>query len=36
VRVDLGAYPHLAQRFKIRALPTLLLFRAGVLIDFIV
>jgi thioredoxin-like negative regulator of GroEL len=36
VHVDLSAYPDLAVRFKIRVIPTLLLFIHGVLTEFIV
>jgi thioredoxin-like negative regulator of GroEL len=36
VRVDLAIYPALAERFKIRVSPTLLLFKHGVLTEFIV
>jgi thioredoxin-like negative regulator of GroEL len=30
VRVDIATYPDLAERFKIRVTPTLLLFKGGV------
>lgn len=36
VHVDLTTYPELAVRFKIRVIPTLLLFTHGVLTEFIV
>ena len=36
VHVDLATYPDLAVRFKIRVIPTLLLFIHGVLTEFIV
>jgi thioredoxin-like negative regulator of GroEL len=36
VHVDLATYPDLAVRFKIRVIPTLLLFMHGVLTEFIV
>ena len=36
VRVDLASYPKLAERFNIRVSPTLLLFKHGVLTEFIV
>ena len=36
VHVDVATYPDLAARFKIRVIPTLLLFTHGVLTEFIV
>ena len=36
VHVDLATYPDLAERFKIRVIPTWLLFMHGVLTEFIV
>jgi thioredoxin 1 len=36
VQVNISAHPELAARFKIRAVPTLLIFKQGVPIEFIV
>jgi thioredoxin len=36
VQVDISADPELAVRFKVRAVPTLLIFKGGVLVEFIV
>lgn len=36
VQVNIAAHPGLAARFKIRAVPTLLLFKNGVPVEFIV
>jgi thioredoxin 1 len=36
VQVDISADPELAARFKIRAVPTLLIFKNGVPVEFIV
>lgn len=36
VQVDISADPDLAARFKIRAVPTLLIFKSGVAVEFIV
>ena len=36
VRVNISADPELAARFKIRAVPTMLLFKQGVPVEFIV
>ncbi len=33
VKIDADAYPALASRFRISALPTLLLFRSGAAVD---
>jgi thioredoxin 1 len=36
VQVNISAHPELAARFKIRAVPTLLVFKQGVPVEFIV
>jgi thioredoxin 1 len=36
VQVDISATPELARRFKVRAVPTLLIFKQGVPVEFIV
>ena len=36
VQVNIAAHPELAARFKIRVVPTLLIFEGGVLLEFIV
>jgi thioredoxin-like negative regulator of GroEL len=36
VQVNISAHPELAARFKIRAVPTLLIFKQGVPVEFIV
>jgi thioredoxin-like negative regulator of GroEL len=36
VQVNISAHPELAARFKIRAVPTLLIFKKGVPVEFIV
>lgn len=36
VQVNIAAHPELAARFKIRAVPTLLIFKNGVPVEFIV
>jgi thioredoxin 1 len=36
VRVNISADPQLARRFKIRAVPTLLIFKKGIPVEFIV
>ena len=36
VQVDVSVYPHIAERFKVRVIPTLLIFKHGVPVEFIV
>ncbi len=36
VQVNVSAHPELAARFKIRAVPTLLIFKSGIPVEFIV
>ncbi len=36
VQVDVSVYPHIAERFKVRVIPTLLIFKHGVPVEFVV
>jgi thioredoxin-like negative regulator of GroEL len=36
VQVDVSAYPHVAERFNVRIIPTVLIFKHGVPVEFIV
>jgi thioredoxin-like negative regulator of GroEL len=36
IQVDVSAYPHIAERFNVRIIPTLLIFKHGVPVEFIV
>ena len=35
VQVDVSVYPHIAERFKVRVIPTLLIFKHGVPVEFL-
>jgi thioredoxin-like negative regulator of GroEL len=36
VQVDVSVYPQIAERFKVRVIPTLLIFKHGVPVEFVV